>query len=1414
MFRLSVPFADGTMRVSRAFGSSLLLVLVNALAVLPAVGQPFPADMCAADRSGGDLGCTANDVDIATVTVNNGVTSCVAGTQVTLDLSVNLQLNANQRYDLGVFVARDAKSPVIRSAGGGSASCAVFGLPTSPPPLANLDGNACGDIGDKGAASIHIGSVTVPCIPDAAGRLVLPAAVTWDNNSSSTSCHAPPAQWVQAGNKSNCSAGIAAQVPVTVTGSITVVKTTTPAGSPGSFAFGATGPHVTPAAFSLASGQSQVIKTAALTASPQIYSVTEQAAAGFDLSSLQCVGDFDNEVHPEFVTVDLATRTATIKIAADGIVGLRAVTCSFGNTRQSSITVVKKTVGGDGTFQFGGPSPFALTTVGGTGQATFPGVRPGTYTVSEIVPTGWTRSNTVCTDPTGDTTVVGGTATIQLGVAEDVTCTYTDTALGAIQISKHAQGGDGTFTFAGPQNFQITTTSGAGGPFVLPNLVPGTYTVSEAVPADWQLGGIVCTDSTNDTTTSGSTATINVAPGETVACTFTDTRQASVVVEKKTLGGDGTFAFSGSQSFSITTTTGNGANTAAFASIVPDVPLSIVESVPAGWTLVSATCRDATSGAPLGSPVGNGVSVTPTAGQAIVCTFEDAKGATLRVFKNAVPQGPQSFAYTLTGPTPPPQAFSLVDAGGGGNSTTFTDLPAGDYTVTEASVPGWINTGITCSDVVEPDLARRTTINRGAVSATAHLRFGQAVDCTFTNTQIQPGTITVHKKAVGGDGTFTFSGTGPGVLTTFTISTSGSEHTGSQTFAGLTAGTYTIAETVPAGWDLAPLPIDCTVTSGSNTTITPNGSSGVNIALGTTGAATDSVACEFVDVKRGSITIEKGASPKDSQLFTFTTASLVSTTSLPPSFQIADSGTPPNSQTFSALVPTIYSVTEAAVAGWRLVDVACTGGSVIASDPTQGVAVIDLQPGEDIVCTYSNAKDGTITVTKNAQGASPGDAFTFTGDLEGMIRTGQSLSGNFPDGTYAVSEIVPAGWNLANIVCTGGTVTYTGAGGANPTPAFAPGDTTVNVMIAGAQAVACTFTNVKDGSISIVKNALGGDASFDFTGAHPFQIVTNGGTGTNTTAFASVSPGTYVVTETIPAGWRLSGLACTNASAVDLASATAQVSIAAGENVTCTFTDARQGSITITKRIRGALSATFGFTVPAALDPAGTFTLNPPPLSEASRVFANVLPGSYTVTESGLPAGWTLTGITCSGANASIDLGGRSATIDLALGDAAECIFDDSALATVTISVISVGGTGTFPFSASGVGVSPFSVTTPEDTTKAGNTFASVPPGIVSFVGLGATGWHLAEVSCFVNSRANSWVIDGAATAIALSDGDVIECIYYYAVPSEIPPPEPVIAKPIPTIDPRMLLLLILMVLACAAWAARMGRSRRSLNDR
>ena len=63
---LNVLFGSHAHRVSRTLASLLLLALVSGMALAPAAdAQPFPADMCAADRRGSDLGCTSNDIDIA-----------------------------------------------------------------------------------------------------------------------------------------------------------------------------------------------------------------------------------------------------------------------------------------------------------------------------------------------------------------------------------------------------------------------------------------------------------------------------------------------------------------------------------------------------------------------------------------------------------------------------------------------------------------------------------------------------------------------------------------------------------------------------------------------------------------------------------------------------------------------------------------------------------------------------------------------------------------------------------------------------------------------------------------------------------------------------------------------------------------------------------------------------------------------------------------------------------------------------------------------------------------------------------------------------------------------------------------------------------------------------------------------------
>ncbi|MCS7198683.1 MAG: hypothetical protein NZ930_08475, partial [Candidatus Bipolaricaulota bacterium] len=136
-----------------------------------------------------------------------------------------------------------------------------------------------------------------------------------------------------------------------------------------------------------------------------------------------------------------------------------------------------------------------------------------------------------CTDPDNGTTVSGATATIDLDAGETVTCTYTNTRRGTIVINKTAVNGDDTFSYTTsgtgglPASFQITTTGGSGSQ-TFSNIVPGSHTVTEdltLLPPNWSFTSLVCTDPDNGTTVSGQTANIDLDPGETVTCTYTNT---------------------------------------------------------------------------------------------------------------------------------------------------------------------------------------------------------------------------------------------------------------------------------------------------------------------------------------------------------------------------------------------------------------------------------------------------------------------------------------------------------------------------------------------------------------------------------------------------------------------------------------------------------------------------------------------------------------------------------------------------------------------------------------------------------------------------------------------------------------------------------------------------------------------------
>jgi hypothetical protein len=193
-----------------------------------------------------------------------------------------------------------------------------------------------------------------------------------------------------------------------------------------------------------------------------------------------------------------------------------------------------------------------------------------------------------------------------------------------------------------------------------------------------------------------------------------------------------------------------------------------------------------------------------------------------------------TFSYSTTGGLTP-SSFTLQD---NGVQDYGNQLQAGAYSVTEAdpSAAGFDFVSIVCSITGS---GGSSTSNSGR-TVNIDLKAGDIVDCTYTNRA--RGTIIVEKITDDGSGSFDFTS---GTLTPspFTLTTSGAGDAGkdSRTFSGLTTGTYDVAESVPAGWNL----VSATCSDGSDP---------ASIGL----SAGETVTCTFHDAReRGAILITK-----------------------------------------------------------------------------------------------------------------------------------------------------------------------------------------------------------------------------------------------------------------------------------------------------------------------------------------------------------------------------------------------------------------------------------------------------------------------------------------------------------------------------------------------------------------------------
>src|SRR5206468_6895310 len=103
---------------------------------------------------------------------------------------------------------------------------------------------------------------------------------------------------------------------------------------------------------------------------------------------------------------------------------------------------------------------------------------------------------------------------------------------------------------------------------------------------------------------------------------------------------------------------------------------------------------------------------------------------------------------------------------------------------------------------------------------------------------------------------------------------------------------------------------------------------------------------------------------------------------------------------------------------------------------------------------------------------------------------------------------------------------------------------------------------IRDSIVTEVQtDAPGVPATFDFSGNLNGTIGDGQQVGPK-----PVKPGSYSTTEDVPAGWDLTKIKCSDSdSSGDLGTATASYNVAAGEDVTCTYTDSRLPTIKVKK---------------------------------------------------------------------------------------------------------------------------------------------------------------------------------------------------------------------------------------------------------
>jgi len=384
-------------------------------------------------------------------------------------------------------------------------------------------------------------------------------------------------------------------------------------------------------------------------------------------------------------------------------------------------------------------------------------------------------------------------------------------------------------------------------------------------------------------------------------------------------------------------------------------------------------------------------------------------------------------------------------------------------------------------------------------------------------------------------------------------------------------------------------------------------------------------------IVQGYVELRKQTDPDgETQVFSFSTSVNPAASANPSSFSLQDDGVQIVKVPLDSSGGTrTLTITEAAVAGWdSTASIVCTdpagnAASYVSVNNSSRTITANLNSTNfGAICTITNSKLPRLTLAKSVIGGNtPASSWTLQASgptfIQGATGSAAVTDVAMPVGTYTLSEF-------------GGTIGYA------QTAIACDGldtDASDGVTLTYGEVVTCTITNTAIATITLQKIVLGGSAAAtDWTISFQGGLNGNGAHGSSAVTNVAVPAGTYDLSEWGgPSPYSLSDLSCTGGGG-STSVASPSVTISAGQNVTCTFTNG-QARLTLLKSLDGGGSAVADWVLQMQ-DSVGTFAQGAsgsPAVTSVALAAGNV--DLMEFNGAGTGAGYSLVSITCTGAD-------------------------------------------------------------------------------------------------------------------------------------------------------------------------------------